>query len=145
MRNIELLNNHGNDALRVSADYPSRRGMPSHRYVISGFDTSDNGAARSGGFIPRFQDVSIILQSEGAANDLRPDGVSSDALLAIVEDHLSGLQGGPDASLNKQLAIEYISHARQLLAEEAAAQSSHYSNSTRWGGSERRVGGHHSL
>lgn len=144
MRNIQLNNNHGNDALRVSADYPTRRGPASHRYVISGFDTSDNGAARSGGFIPRFQDVSIILQSEGAANDLRPDGVSTDALLAIVEDHLSGLQSGPDQSLNKQLAIEYIGHARQLLAEEAATQMSQLA-STRWGNTERRVGYHHSL
>lgn len=144
MRNIQLNNTHGNDALRVSADYPSRRGQASHRYVVSGFDTTDNGAARSGGFIPRFQDVSIILQSEGAANDLRPDGVSCDALLAIVDDHLHGLQSGPDASLNKQLAAEYIDHARQLLAEEAASRMPQLT-STRWGNHERRVGGHHSL
>lgn len=141
MQHIQLNSIGGSDSLRVLADIPTVRGRASHHYVISGFDTSHNGAARTGGFIPRFQDVSIILQSEGAANDLRPDGVSVDALVAIVEHHLEGQQSGPNASLNKQLALEYFGHARQLLAEDAAANSLQMPAGN-WGNSERRYGGH---
>lgn len=122
MRHITSQTAHGSCALRITADEAPFRGMPAHRYDIEGFDTANNRAVRSGGFVPRFRNLSIIFATDdAAANDVGPDGVTEDALLAILADHLAGKQSGPSASHGKQLALEYIDRARDVLAAEAGS------------------------
>ncbi len=123
MRHLSSHTAHGSSALRITADEAPFRGMPAHRYDVEGFDTANNRAVRSGGFVPRFRQLSIIFATEeSAANDIGPDGVTMEALLAILGDHLQGLQSGPTASQGKQLALEYIEAARDILAQEAGTQ-----------------------
>lgn len=122
MRQIHSLANPGSGALRITADQPPFRGMPSHRYFVEGFDTANNRAVRTGGFVPRFRDMSIIFETEGASNDVSPDGISMDALLAILADHVSGQLAGPNGSMGKQLALEYIESAREVLSQESQSQ-----------------------
>lgn len=124
MRQIFSQPNHGQSALRITADQPPFRGMASHRYTVEGFDTAGNRAARAEGFVPRFREMSIIFGTEGASNDACPDGITLDALLAIAADHLNGLQQGPSGSMGKQLALEYIESARDVLAQDAAQNQS---------------------
>ncbi len=122
MRLIPSLNTQGSSALRIVAEDTPFRGQAAHRYDIEGFDTTNNRAVRGGGFVPRFRNLAVIFASEdGAANDVVPDGVTIDALLAIVADHLQGLQSGPTGSQGKQLALEYIESARDVLAADAGA------------------------
>lgn len=132
MRQIFSQTAQGSSALRITADQPPFRGMASHRYVVEGFDTAQNRAVRSGGFVPRFREMSIIFETEGASNDVNPDGVSMDAILAILADHLGGQLSGPNGSMGKQLALEYIEAARDVLAQENQAnqfeQPSHHTN-----------------
>lgn len=118
MRQIFSHATQGSSALRITADQPPFRGMASHRYVVEGFDTAQNRAVRSGGFVPRFRELSIIFQTEDEHNHFSPDGISMDALLAILADHLSGQLSGPNGTMGKQLALEYIESARDVLAQE---------------------------
>ncbi|QVD49185.1 hypothetical protein LUCX_115 [Xanthomonas phage vB_XciM_LucasX] len=118
MRQIHSHNAYGTHALKITANPPQFRGMPSHQYLIEGFDTTENSAVRSGGYVPRFRNLSIVFETDQSNPD-RPDGVSMDAVLAILCDHLNGIQSGPNASQGKQMALEYIESARQLLIEDA--------------------------
>lgn len=130
MRQIFSQAPNGTSAIRITADQPPFRGMTSHRYFVEGFDTANNRAIRSGGFVPRFRDLSIIFATEGAANDVHPDGITMDAVLAILADHLQGKLAGPTGSMNKQLALEYIESARDVLAQDEQVnqfdQPAHY-------------------
>lgn len=118
MRQIYTQTAQGSSALRITADQPPFRGMASHRYIVEGFDTAQNRAVRTGGFVPRFRELSLIFATEGASNDAYPDGISMDAVLAILADHLQGQLSGPNGSMGKQLALEYIESARDVLAQE---------------------------
>ncbi len=118
MRQFYSQSAHGTSALRITADDPQYRGAAPHRYVVEGFDTTNNRAIRSAGFVPRFRELSIIFETEGASNDNCPDGISMDALLAIATDHLAALLHGPSGSMNKQLALEYLQNARDILQQD---------------------------
>lgn len=123
MRQISSQNAHGSSALRITADEVPFRGFSAHRYVVEGFDTSANRAVRADGFVPRFRELSIIFATDEAANDVLPDGVTIDALLAIVADHLSAKVNGPNGTMGKSLALEYVESARDVLAQDAVSHA----------------------
>ncbi len=118
MRQIPNIHPFSRGGLRITAEEPMYRGSPTHRYHIEGFDTSQNRAAREGGFVPRFRDLTIIFNTDEAANDGQPDGVTIDSLLAVIEDHLQSRLNGPEGSLNQQLAAEFIRNAREILEQD---------------------------
>lgn len=120
MRQIFSQSAQGAHTLRITADEPIHRGTAPHRYFVEGFDTASNRAARSGGYVPRFRDLTIIFQTEDAANDHGPDGISMDALLAVLSDHLAALVDGPMGTSQKAVALDYIDNARAMLASEPA-------------------------
>lgn len=122
MRQFYSQNAHGSSALRITADEPQFRGAAPHRYVVEGFDTSLNRAVRSAGFVPRFREMPIIFATEGAPNDGIPDGVTLDALLAVVADHLYALVNGPSGSMQKQLGLEFVQNAREILSQDQGMQ-----------------------
>ena len=104
--------------IRITAADPQFRGTSSHSYILEGFDTANNRAARSGGFVPRFKEMSIVFCSDESTVEDIPDGVSADALLAVLADHIQGKLSGPNGSVNKQLALDYIESAREVLAQD---------------------------
>lgn len=118
MRQIPNIHPFNRGGLRIIADESTFRGAPTHRYLIEGFDTSQNRSVRDGGFVPRFRDLTIIFNSDEAGFDDMPNGVTVDALLAVVEDHLESRLRGPSGTLNQQMAAEYIRNARELLEQE---------------------------
>lgn len=121
MRQIPSVHNASN-GLRITAEESNSRGGATHRYHIAGFDTSQNRAARDGGFVPRFRDMTIILNSDQSGEKAQPDGVTPDALLAILEDHLQTRLAGASGSLNQQLAADLIKGAREALEMDEATQ-----------------------
>lgn len=121
MRQIFSQSAQGANALRITSDEPLHHGAAPHRYFVEGFDTASNRAVRSGGFVPRFRDLTIIFQTDdAAANDHQPDGITLDALLTIVSDHLAALLEGPSGTSHKAVALDYIDNARQMLSTDSA-------------------------
>lgn len=121
MRQIPSVHNAGN-GLRITAEESNSRGGATHRYHIAGFDTSQNRAARDGGFVPRFRDMTIILSTDQNGDNVQPNGVTPDALLAVLEDHFQSRVAGPSGTLNQQLAADLIKGAREALEMDEATQ-----------------------
>jgi hypothetical protein len=95
------LGNALNNALRISADGRADNGG-SHFYLIE----ITSGAPDSGGLIyavPPFQN--------GPVKEVGHNGISDEALLAIVLDRLEGFQEGPYRSRYNALAITKIEEA----------------------------------
>lgn len=114
MRQLEA--KAGNGQLRITPNPTAHESIASHQYLVTGFDTTNNRAARAMGFVPRFQNLNIIFESDtpGFRQEI-PNGVSVDALLAVVVDHLSSKQLGMNASVEQSAALDYLESARELL------------------------------
>jgi len=72
----------------------------SHVYLIRGFDAKGNPGERhirySGKYDPPARHLTILFQN-GPIGEVGVNGVTNEALLAIVADRLRGFQGGPTA------------------------------------------------
>jgi hypothetical protein len=118
MRSIFSQPAHGKNALRITAQDPTLGKTGSYSYFLQGFDTTSNRAARSDGFVPRFRDLSIIFASDDVPVDGVPDGITTDALMAVLTDHLEGQIQESTSSVNKRLALGYLESARDILAQD---------------------------
>ncbi len=106
--------NPANDSLAVfAADKPGHGGA-NHCYVISGFDTTSNPSK----FVPSHTELSILFQNgpigEGG-NGI--NGVTHEALLAIVADRLRGFQVGPYSCKANACALTHIEEAMHWLQQ----------------------------
>ncbi len=118
---MRRLNSHlssgGFNQLQIAAvDHPAP-GHANGRYVISGFNTAYNPSAADphSGFPAQFTSLPIIFQDEYARPDAPPNGVTEEALLAVVADHLHGKQLGPNNCMENQMALDYILAAIGML------------------------------
>lgn len=116
-----LINDHfvnkANEKLTIAAiDEPSASGV-NHLYVIHGINTETNPSYRNGevGFQPN--ESTAFLFQNGAIDEVGPNGLTNEALLAIVVDRLRCAQAGGDASpiaglllLKIEDALGYIKH-----------------------------------
>lgn len=90
-----------------------------HRYEITGFDMTDNPSATDGGWAWRstqFSRAVIVFQNGGLSKDgvpTTPNGITNEALLAIVIDRLECFQKGPFRCDDNEVALDY---ARSALA-----------------------------
>jgi hypothetical protein len=92
----------------VSEAYPMG-GM--HRYDIIGFDTSSNPAnVSSDGYKTALTRLVVIFQN-GSVQDLGQNGITMEALLAIVADRLTGFQNTPDACDANAHALIHVQSA----------------------------------
>lgn len=109
----ELLSHRPNRAtqqLSIHATDQPGAGGANHRYVISGYDATVNPSAD-----PRvIHDTPIVFQN-GVLKEAGANGVTNEALLAIVEDRLASFQAGPfacdenaDALHNVRMAIGHL-------------------------------------
>lgn len=101
--------------LRITVEEPMARTIAPHHYTIDGFDTSNNRAARASGFIPRHRETVIIFEDED--NPFKtPTGVSVDAVLAVLIDHLDAKQGMSIRRFSPEArALDKLREARDLL------------------------------
>lgn len=124
MRQLDThLSSGGFNALHVSAvDHP-HPGYANHRYDITGINTIYNPAAASNGGIPaHFTRLPIIFHSGPQMVDQPLNGVTPEALLLILADHLHGLQNSPDACVENQMAMEFILNAKGMLEQKHQPQ-----------------------
>ena len=94
-----------NDKLTIRVEDEPGSGGASHSYVIEGFDTATNDSASYGA------SQAVILFQNGPIPEKGTNGVTQEALLAIVEDRLASFQAGPFACRENAIALTKIQEA----------------------------------
>src|SRR5262245_24584755 len=100
--------NPANDRLRIKVIDEPGSGGANHLYVIEGFDTASNPVDP---FVnqygkPAFH--STVLFQNGPIGEVGVNGVTHEALLAIVADRLRSFQAGPFSCRENALALTKI-------------------------------------
>lgn len=103
---MRVLDASADRALKVMATDEAGHDGANLVYAISGFD----GAA-----IPKGSGYTTINFQEGPISDAGVNGVTEEALLAIVEDRLRSLLAGPFWCVDYEQALKAIVDARGLI------------------------------
>lgn len=115
MRKItEHVVNSANDRLTITVVDDPGQGGANHRYEISGFDAESNPS--SGGedhsrLVILFQNGPIGVDGNGV------NGITQEALLAIVADRLRSFQKGPYSCKANACALTHIEEAQHWLQQ----------------------------
>lgn len=104
--------NPESDRLRVVVVDEPGAGGAHHRYEISGFDVTPPGAGGVKGFT---DDKLIIVFQNGTIPEAGVNGVTHEALLAVVMDRLECFQAGPYACEENGKALIGLRHALEQL------------------------------
>lgn len=104
--------NPANDKLKIEVTDAPGAGGAHHRYKISGMSFGNN-ASRITAEDP-MGSVTILFQN-GPINESGVNGLTQEALLAIVADRLECFQAGPYASDLNAKALEHVNAAQEAL------------------------------
>lgn len=107
--------NPANDTLKIVAEDNPGSGGANHLYMIRNFNTRTNA---SDPFVARHGQPSehtTILFQNGPINEVGVNGVTHEALLAVVADRLRAFQSGPYACRENALALTKIEEAMHWL------------------------------
>lgn len=94
-----------NEALTITARDERGPGNANHEYRID----QTGGAPESGG------SETLIKFQKGPIKEAGVNGISNEALLAVVKDRLEGFQAGEFASEDNAQALEYVNQAMAAL------------------------------
>jgi hypothetical protein len=107
--------NEANEALTITVEDEPGSGGANHLYMIRGFDTTSNPSdpfvARHGG--PALH--ATVLFQNGPIKEVGVNGVTHEALIAIVCDRLRGFQSGPYACADNAVALTHLELAQGFL------------------------------
>jgi hypothetical protein len=95
----------------VVGDEPAVPGNGNHRYDILGFDTASNASEYEGSFA---RALSVLFQN-GPIPSHGNNGVTIEALLAVIAHRLEGFQTGPFASQDNEDALFHTLQAMEAL------------------------------
>lgn len=112
---VEHRVNPANATLRITATDEPGPGGASHRYEITGLCTDTNAAATP----TDLSDSHTILFQNGPVGTLGVNGLTHEALLAIVADRLRSLQGAAAASVVDACALTHVEQALRFLQMRA--------------------------
>lgn len=112
--------NQTNDTLTVSVLDEPGSGGACHLYEISGFETGTNPSLPSDGVQPKSR--TTILFQNGPINEVGVNGVTHEALLAILCDRMRGFQSGPYASADNAEAMACMEQAQVALQRRTRAR-----------------------
>jgi hypothetical protein len=111
--------NPANDKLTILVTDEPGAGGANHRYGITGFDTFNNpsvaGEERSS------QSVVLFFQN-GPIAEVGVNGITHEALLAILVDRLQSFQAGPYACRENALALTHLQDAQHWLNHRTRAR-----------------------
>lgn len=118
---MRLLHDHkvnpANDTLDIAAEDAPGSGGANHRYSITGFDTEHNPSnADADGYVASFSRQVILFQN-GPIAEVGVNGVTHEALLAIVADRLRSFQKGPFSCKANACALTHIEEAMHWLQQ----------------------------
>lgn len=102
-----------NDKLKINIIDEPGAGGANHYYTITGFDTETNKSVMH---LEEYNWTrhSIIFQN-GPINEVGVNGITQEALLAIVAHRLESFQSGPFANEYNRKALEHVLEALKLL------------------------------
>jgi len=109
--------NPANDTLDINVVDAPGSGGANHLYMISGFNTESNP---SDPFTKRHgspAEHATVLFQNGPINEVGVNGVTQEALLAIVIDRLRSFQAGPFSSRENALALTKCEEALHWLQQ----------------------------
>lgn len=106
--------------LRIAVIDEPGAGGANHRYEISGFDASKNPSADPDWF-PIPIETYIVFQN-GPIKEVGVNGVTQEALLAIVIDRLRSFQAGPFSCRENALALTKCEEALMWLQRRTVAR-----------------------
>jgi hypothetical protein len=116
MRNITAHQvNEANEALTITVEDAPGSGGANHLYMIRGFDTTSNP---SDPFVARHGNPALhatVLFQNGPIKEVGVNGVTHEALLAIVCDRLRSFQAGPYACADNAVALAHLELAQEAL------------------------------
>lgn len=94
------------------ADAPGPGGA-NHRYEITGFNSRDNASESADpGYKCAFNSTTVLFQN-GPIKEVGVNGITAEALLAILIDRLECFQSGPFACAENNVALQ---HGYRMLA-----------------------------
>lgn len=114
--------NPANDKLVIEVMDEPGSGGACHLYQITGFNTGTN---QSDPFKKRYGEAaerSTILFQNGPINEVGVNGVTHEALLAILIDRMECFQAGPYASPDNHEALEAMRTAQWALQRRTRAR-----------------------
>lgn len=109
--------NPANDLLVIAVTDEPGSGGANHRYEISGFNADENP-----GFPEETDAELVILFQNGPINEVGVNGVTHEALLAILCDRMRGFQAGPYASADNAEALSHMEAAQTALQRRTRAR-----------------------
>lgn len=111
-----------NDALKIEVVDAPGAGGANHRYDITGFDTNSNPSSiASDGYKAGFSRAIVLFQN-GPLKENAPNGISNEALLAILIDRMSGFQSGEYKCRENALVLTKLEEAMHWLLHRTAAR-----------------------
>jgi len=114
--------NPANDTLTIAVVDEPGSGGASHLYMIEGFDTASNA---SDPFVARHGSParhSTVLFQNGPIAEVGTNGVTHEALLAIIVDRMRSFQAGPYACRENAIALTKIEEALHWLHHRTRAR-----------------------
>jgi hypothetical protein len=99
--------NQANDTLDIKVTDEPGAGGACHRYEITGFNASTNSSHAE----PEGQTKKVILFQNGPINEVGANGLTHEAVLAIVIDRMQSFQAGPYACRENALALTKLEEA----------------------------------
>lgn len=114
--------NPANELLSISVLDEPGAGGANHLYRIEGMDTTTNTSCPFGKLYGTGADHSHVLFQNGPIPEVGVNGVTQEALLAIVIDRLRAFQAGPYACRENALALTKIEEALHWLHHRTRAR-----------------------
>jgi len=116
--------NPANDVLKIEVIDEPGSGGAHHCYAITGFDYASNLSVpqRTQSSELKDEDTAYVLFQNGPINEVGVNGVTHEALLAILIDRMEGFQAGPYASTDNQEALEAMRKAQTALQRRTLAR-----------------------
>ena len=120
---MRFLNDHkvnpANDTLSIAVVDEPGAGGAHHAYLISGADFDSNPGSATALEYAKATDTDgcVVLFQNGPINEAGVNGVTHEALLAIVADRLRSFQAGPYACKANACALTHIEEAQHWLQQ----------------------------
>lgn len=113
---MRTLNEHkinpANDKLEILVTDEPGSGGANHRYEINGMDEMPNPSASCGN-----PAQVLLLFQNGPINEVGTNGVTHEALLAVIADRLRSFQSGPFSCKANACALTHIEEAQHWLQQ----------------------------
>jgi hypothetical protein len=125
MRNLTdhiVENDAANHQLEIKVTDEPGAGGAHHRYEITKFDASGNASAVSSTMPVAQMDGLVVLFQNGPIPEHGVNGVTQEALLAIVIDRLRSFQAGPFSCRENAIALTHCEDALMWLQRRTRAR-----------------------